>query len=176
MPYVIRIAGVEELRSKLVRLGEVGERYVIRKGQRAAAKVIYPEVMAETREFRYENYPRNRQRGTLKASIKIRAIPRNRRFYGVMIMSGKDNLKRRKIKTFHGETYYGAFVNYGHKIVPRRGTRVRRSTRKWVTPRPFLTYPFKFSGRRAGRVAIEVIRREVESYWAKQMASMRRSG
>jgi HK97 gp10 family phage protein len=93
------VQGDKELIEKLQRLKTKDAKAAIRKGSRAGIKKILPLAKA--------NAPV--RTGTLKKNLKVKAIPRSRKYVGTQIKLD-----------YTGPTFYGAFVEYGSKHVQAR--------------------------------------------------------
>lgn len=83
---------------------------VLRPALRAAAKPIAAEAKSNIDKDNSPNWP---DTGRLKRSIRVRAAKRRKGVVGVRVVTGKD--------FFAGETFYGAFREFGHKIGKRTG-------------------------------------------------------
>lgn len=88
------------------------EKRVWRKACRAAAKVILPRARA--------NAPK--QTGQLRKALRVRALKRSRVYVGARVTVGAD-------KWYTGDTFYAAFVEFGHKIGKRPSKNIIKSGR-----------------------------------------------
>lgn len=68
------------------------------------------------------------QSGRLKRSIKVRALRRSRRSFGVSVQTGAVGGRGGRLSTSElgglragGDAYYGGFVEFGHRIGRRKG-------------------------------------------------------
>jgi len=126
------LQGDKELIGKLDSLKRTDAKAAIRKGTREGAKI----VQAKAKEL----VPV--RTGTLKRNIKVRALPRSRKWVGTMV----------KTTFANSEAFYGQFVEYG--------------TRK-MAARHFLKKAVNEQGDTALRRAADIIRVEVETRLAK---------
>lgn len=113
----IKLEGARELDRKLRELPRKLQRKVIRQALRAGMRPIH--------EAAKQNAPV--ATGLLKQSIKLRAMKRNRRgVIGVKIETEGGNFK--------GETFYGAFQEFGY----RRGKRSLGNNRKFIPGKHYM--------------------------------------
>ena len=99
----LTLEGAKELDRKLRELPKRLEKKILRTALRAGMRPIHTAAQ--------QNAPV--EKGQLKRSIKLRAIKRNRKgFVGVKIET--------KGGFFRGETFYGAFQEFGFRIGHRR--------------------------------------------------------
>jgi HK97 gp10 family phage protein len=134
----IRIDGLAELDRKLKLLPKKVAGKISRKALRAGSKVILKEAKALAPVAT----------GTLKASLKVKSGKRKRGFVSVQVQTADGD--------YRGETFYGAFLEYGHKsgkrnqgkvISVRRGKRgrpkiTRDDKRKTVPAKPYMAPAF----------------------------------
>jgi len=99
----IQIRGGEKLAAALEALGPAMEKKILRSAMREAAKPILDDAKRRAPVLT----------GQLRKSLKIRSIKRNRQGQvGVVISTEKG--------FFKGETFYGAFHEFGTKKMPAR--------------------------------------------------------
>jgi len=91
----VTLIGEKELLKKLKRIPAKDAKKAIRKGTRAGAKMLVPEVKANT----------PKRTGLLKKSVKVRSLKKSRVRTGVAVQMGKG--------AFVGKTFYGGFAEYG---------------------------------------------------------------
>ena len=108
----IVLTGDKKLNRKLAKLAGKDAKKVIRKAIRPALKPIQKQAK--------QNVRKHRKSGQLEKSIKTRSIKRTRRGIGARVTTGTASTD------FSGETYYGAFVEFGHGKPARRGSAGRR--------------------------------------------------
>lgn len=121
----VQVQGDKQLLRKLERLGRTEANKIIRQGLRAGAKTL----QAETKRLAPVGVDKKgHKKGTLKRSIKVRALKRKRGRIGVGVTIGEG--------FFQGEAFYGAFVALGHKLgkrsrgLKRAAARVARFSNK----------------------------------------------
>lgn len=95
----VSLSGDKQLLAKLDRLSRKDSRSVVRKAARRAAKPILMQSRV--------NAPVDT--GTLRRSIKIKAITRSRKRIGVKVTTGTAK------SAYQGKQFYGAFQEYGTK-------------------------------------------------------------
>ena len=114
----LTIKGSRELERKLMGLERKAAKKVVRQALRKGAKIVHAAARQEVPV----------RSGKLRKSLKVRRAKKNRRgSYAVMVTTGQNE------NMFTGETYYGAFVHYGHRV-GKRG----RGGRKQVAAVPFI--------------------------------------
>lgn len=100
MKVTVKIEGIDRLMSKLRDVMKTKARKAVRKGSRPAAKIVAAKakdlVPVDT--------------GELKKVIKVRALPKSRKWAGAMAT----------VKVEGGPTYYGGFVELGTKKMRAR--------------------------------------------------------
>jgi HK97 gp10 family phage protein len=131
-----KLNGFDGLDRALAELEPRLARKIERQGLREAAKVIQQEAVANAPE----------DTGTLKQSIKVRAIKRKKGFCGVQVTTGQG--------FFRGETFYGAFIEFGHHV----GSRKLGDARAFVPPRPFMRPAFDSKKEQAAAAVAESVR------------------
>jgi len=95
----VTVKGVDKVNKKLDSLKKKVLKKAIRKGSRAGAKI----VQSKARDLAPV------KTGALKKGLKVRALPRSRRYVGTMVRLADT-----------GEVFYGAFVDLGtHRIEAR---------------------------------------------------------
>lgn len=129
----VTIVGVEELIKKLKELPEKLEKKLIRSSLRVAGNILLRRTKDECPIGVGTKNP-----GALKKSLKLRAPRRSRKNKGKIrlriITNAEDNL-------FKGDTYYGGFVEFGHRIGKRPRAAAKRKfgdVRGIVPPNPFM--------------------------------------
>ena len=161
----IRVEGWEVVAARLKALGPKLARKVIRQALRNGAKIINAEAVANVDK---DNAPEWQDTGNLKRAIRVRAGKRRRGYITVKSTVGK--------AWFKGETFYGAFREWGHKIGKRASnemlgirSRKRRNegekaaaaaaneSRAEVRPYPFMEPAYKSHG----KAAAQLIEREI---------------
>ena len=93
----MEIVGLEELERAFLMLPAAVAKKAIRQNLRAGAKIVLAQAK--------ENAPVDS--GDLKRSLKVRAGKRSRNTISIRVATGKD--------WFKGDTFYGAFVEFGTK-------------------------------------------------------------
>lgn len=172
MPFILKLRGVDEFIDRCDRLDQVLKRQVIRETCRAAAKDILPAVVAATVMFKYRwPLPKGRRIGDLKRGLKVRAIRRTRKTIGVTVLS---TLKKGSKATSQYQTdlYYGAFVNWGHKL-GRRPRKGQPDNRKKIDPVPYMDEGFRRSRVKAEWTARRTFKTAVEKYWKQQWTGVK---
>lgn len=92
------VDGDKELMQQLAGLeGKIGRKIAQGALRRAAKKVILPEAKAMVPV----------DTGQLEGSLKVKALARSRRVFGVAVVAGEG--------FFKGEEFYGGFVEFGTK-------------------------------------------------------------
>lgn len=162
MPVTFQLVNDANVIKKLDVLDQVLRRSIVREAMRAGANVILPQVRNETDRFKYRwPLPPGRSKGDLRRGLKVRAIKRTRKTIGVSLVSTlKNNAGTER------SLYYGAFVNWGHKIGRRPG-KGQVDNRKKVKPVPYMTDAFKKRHRQAIKVATDIIIQGVEREWKR---------
>ena len=107
----LRLEGGKALERKLKTLPTRVRNKVVRTALRDGAKI----VQAETKSLAPV------QTGLLKKSLKVRAMKRKKGRIGINVQMGAGDYK--------GETFYGAFVEYGHKL-GKRTNGIKRAQKK----------------------------------------------
>ena len=88
---------------------------IARKAVRKAAKPVRDTAVARVPVRPRGTHPKDRPPGNLKRSIKVRALKRSRRnkhTVGVQVVTGEG--------FFKGETFYGAFIEFGTKRITKK--------------------------------------------------------
>lgn len=104
----IKLQGGKALEKKLKELPKGIRNKVIRQSLRAGAKIVHTETKAQAPV----------DSGLLKSALKVRAAKRSRKRIAVNVQTKDGDYK--------GETFYGAFVTYGHRL-GKRSASVNRS-------------------------------------------------
>ncbi len=94
------ITGIKEIDRALKALEPKVAKKVIRQSIRAALKPIRDEIKGEV----------PLKTGLLRSAIKVRAAKRSRVSIGVVVIIGRGDFK--------GDTFYGAFQEYGTSTMP----------------------------------------------------------
>lgn len=94
----VRLEGADELRRALLELPRVVARKVVRQAAREAGRPIQKQAKREAPD----------DTGTLKASIKLRAIKRTKKLIGVTIRTGTPTELGNPIARYAGVQEYGA--------------------------------------------------------------------
>lgn len=129
------------------------QKKVVRKPLRDAAKLIQTAAK--------ENAPE--RTGLLRRAIKVRAAKRSRRFpFSVTV--------RPQIGAgdFKGKTFYGAFVEFGHRLGLRRNRAaikrgIEKDSRPVVEGQHFMERAFESKAQQAKQVALSGIRVGIEA-------------
>jgi HK97 gp10 family phage protein len=135
----LKIEGGKALERKLAALpGKVANK-IVSKALRAGAKIILAESKIRA----------PKKSGLLARSLKVRSGKR-RRGTARMVVQTKDG-------DYRGETFYGAFVYFGHRI----GSRKLGDRRKVAKANPFLKDAFEHAKHRATAELTNVLRDEI---------------
>lgn len=109
----IRVEGLDDLKRKMALLVNRVRNKVVSQGLRAGAQPILQEALKRVPV----------KSGALRASLKIRVNPEKRRSeQSIAVLTGKG--------FFRGETYYGGFVHFGHRIGRRSAGILRLQSSK----------------------------------------------
>lgn len=158
-----RLKGVEKTLAVLNRMDDEVHDRVMRKVTRAGGNIMLPAARQSTGMFRYRwPLPQGRRKGDLKRGLKVRAMKRNPKMVGVSVISSLKDKSSGASKLL----YFGAFVNWGHKIGRRPG-KGRPDHRGKVKPVPYMNVAFKKSKRQAVAVMSSLFRLEVKAAWLK---------
>lgn len=159
----IIITGVKELMEKLDQFEPKLRKKILRKTLRKAAK----PVLATARRY----VPVDT--AALKKSLKVRALKRSRRHkhrVGIAVMTSEG--------WFKGDEYYGAFVEFGHRVGKRtrKVERLRRSrfaiaralagladSRPRVEPKKYMHPAYELNKVTVMQVFREELRHEIEA-------------
>ena len=157
------VTGDQELIRKLERCSRTDAKRAIRRGTRAAAKIVMPRArqlapilggkLGRDVRGRYKQVGRvdkRRTRGLLRRAIRVRATKRSRRYIGAVVTLGEG--------FFKGETFYGAFQELGWKT-GKRGS----ENRKQIPGKHFMERAAKEKEDEAVRVASEIILQEIDA-------------
>jgi len=136
----ITLEGAAALEKKLNLLDAKVSRKIVSRALRAGAKVILDKAK--------QLAPRGKS-GKLYKSLKVRAGKRKK---GVIrfVVQTKDG-------DFKGETFYGAFIEFGHKA----GSRKLGNSRKSIPAKPYLGPAFDSKKDEALDIMLGVIRHEL---------------
>lgn len=137
---------------KLKALPRTVARRVITKAARTAMK----PVMKAARD----NAPT--KTGAMRKAIKLYALKKNRRGnIGIMVALGS------KKKWYAGDTFYGAFQEFGWKVGARSGvSKTGTDTRKEIEGKHFVERAYQTHGERALRTFMTEVPREIEKAMA----------
>ena len=163
--FVIQLKGIPVLLAKLDSLETVLSNRIIRESCRTGANIILPAVQSATSMFRYRwPLPKGRNKGDLKKGLKVRALRRSRDTIGVTMLSTLKQGPTTATSQYQTDLYYGAFVNWGHKLGkrPRKG---QPDHRKKIKPVPYMDTGFKRSHRKATYAIRLKFKESVEKYW-----------
>jgi len=120
----VKLEGADQLRKKLLDLDKKVARKISSQALRAGAKI----VLERARQL----VPV--KSGTLKRSLKVRAGKRKGGRISFVVQT--------KAGDYRGETFYGSFLEFGHKVGKRRRVKGLTDTREAVPPKPFLRPAF----------------------------------
>ncbi len=126
------INGIAEVKAGLAELEKSVAKKILRKGLRAGAKLVLTEARADAPV----------KSGLLRKNVKIRSAKGKKGTVAINVGVGS--------KDFAGETFYGGFVLYGHKV----GSRKLGATRADVPANNFLGEAFEKTKEAAVDVAI----------------------
>lgn len=149
--YNFPIEGADQLRKKLLALEPRIAKKVVRQAVRPAAKLIQDAAKANVAV----------DTGKLKRSLKVRSLKRSRNRIGVQVSTNStDNL-------FKGNTFYGGFLEYGHRLGKRTNAQKRKGykgpdSRKMVPAKPFMKPAFEAKKNEAGQMIVDLLRAGVE--------------
>ena len=124
----IQVRGDKALRAKLNQIADVELKKILRRAMRDGAKVILPQARA--------NAPVGAT-GRLKKAIKVRSAKRSRKYVGMTVVLGEGFLQ--------GETFYGAFQEFGWKTGKRKS-----DNRRQIAGKHFLQRAGEAKGKAAG--------------------------
>lgn len=143
----INVTGVPSIDRKLRTLPDKVARKVLRQAIRKGLKPVRAEAQ---RLVPVDS-------GLTKRSIKVRAWPKRRRGQVALEVRTADG-------DYQGETFYAAFVEFGHF----QGPRAAGGRRTWVPERPFMRPAFDNKKRAARKVAI----REIHAGIAREVRAL----
>ena len=144
MKFQIALTGADELRRNLATLEPRVAKKVIRRALRAGSKIILDRAKATSPVLT----------GALRNSLRVRAMTRMRKsVLGMKVVTGKG--------FFTGETFYGAFVEFGHKI----GSRKLGDQRKDVPGKHFIQEAAETMTSRVGSQVSKDIAAGIEAEW-----------
>jgi HK97 gp10 family phage protein len=119
---MIEVKGIEQAKATINNIKNNVLRRAISKGSRAGCKIL----QAKAKQMA------PKKTGALRQAIKVRALPRSRRYVGTQVTM---------------KVYYGAFVNYGTK---------------YITARRFLNKTTQDNKALAVKEALEIVVQELE--------------
>jgi HK97 gp10 family phage protein len=131
------LTGDDVLLRKLQSLSKKDSKAAVRKGTRAGAKIVQAKAQ-ELAPYRT---------GKLKRGIKVRAMPRSKKWFGTMVRG----------TNYKGEEFYGGFQEYGW----RHGPRKLGDARKKIEGLHFMQRAAQEAGPRAIEEAKRVIAEEI---------------
>lgn len=137
------LTGDAELDRKFRSLPLRVEKKVLREGLREGAKVVQEAAKRAA----------PRLTGLMKSAIRVRAAKRSRRnknLVTIRVVLGQD--------FFKGETFYGAFQEFGWKAGPRK----KGSARPQIEGKHFIEDAYKTAGAAAKAVAQKLIAEGIE--------------
>lgn len=146
----IRLEGGPALERKLAALDSKVARKLSRQALRAGAKVVLAQAKA--------NAPK--RTGLLRRSLKVRAGKARKGFTQFRVQTAAGSFK--------GETFYGAFVEFGHKIGKRSSALrdYKRATgqdpRGEVPANPFIARAFRQKREAALQVIIATLKQGIK--------------
>lgn len=138
------LTGDKKLNRRLKKLAGKDAKKAVRKSLRPALKPIHQQAKANARQFK--------KTGKLGRSIKIRSIKRTRKGFGARVTTGTATTD------FSGETYYGAFHEYGWKT-GKRGS----SNRRQIEGKKFMQNAVDQKRRIAMKIYRNEIKRNIEA-------------
>lgn len=131
----MKVQGLQEATQALRELDRKAQKRIVRKALRAGGKVIQDKARTEAPT----------RTGALKRNVKIRGGRASKGSVALNIGIGA--------RDFTGKTFYGGFVQYGHRI----GKRALGSKRKLVPPNEFLTRAFDATKEQAVTVVVQAL-------------------
>lgn len=137
----IRLEGAKELYRKLRDLPAKFARKILSKALRAGAKVVQAAAKKLAPKLS----------GLLRRSIKVRATKRKKGRVGFVVGTSAGDYK--------GKSFYGAFLEWGHRL----GSRKLGSKRRKVKPKPYAGPALKQTANEAVRVIGEEINKGLEA-------------
>lgn len=149
----VQLIGAAEVERILTDIPKRQGDKALRKGMRAGAKLVTRRAKARIQSD-YETHEKNQ----LGPAVKTRSAKRSRKFIGAVTTLGE--------KFFKGDTFYGAFGEFGHFAGKRRGG----GARKFVEGKHPMENAAEEVGQRAGRTATRVALAELQ----KQVRATRR--
>jgi len=99
----IELLGDKELIAKFQALKKSVGKAALRKGTRAGCKIVLAYAKAQVRV----------KTGATRANLKVRAMPRSRKWFGTRVSVGGT-------KAYAGKQFYYSFVELGHRIGKRQ--------------------------------------------------------
>jgi HK97 gp10 family phage protein len=130
----VKLIGGEELRRKLLTIDKKVAKQISSQALRAGAKVMLDATRRITPVIS----------GTLKRSLKVRAGKRKKDRVSFQVQTRDGDYK--------GETFYGAFVNFGHRVGKRE-----------VPANPFMARGFELSKNAALSKVTDVLKSGIEA-------------
>lgn len=142
------LIGDKKLIAKLNALQKTEKNRAIKQGTRAGCKV----VLAKAKSYVAV------KTGATRAALKVRALPRSRKFFGTRVTIGAGNFK--------GKTFYASFVEFG-KHVGKRMPKGLAKPRRFVKGKHRLQQATQDAAPQALRVAIQAIAKSVRETMSK---------
>ena len=117
----------------------------VRRANKASARIIQQQVIADCPV----------KTGRTREAIKVKAGLNKKNYISALICVGKS--------WFHGDTFYAAFVQFGHKTGRRSS-----SNRKQVPAHDFMGHAYDLKKDAALNKWVEILTKEVEAVKAAQ--------
>lgn len=136
----IKITGIKETDNAIKELGKNLSKKIMRKSMREALKPVQQACK--------QNAPVDR--GNLKKAIKIKAMKKSRKGFGVKVEIGEGDFK--------GDTFYGAFQEWGWKT-GKRGSENRHE----IKGKGYMRKGFDETKESAKEDAIKKIKKGIEA-------------
>jgi HK97 gp10 family phage protein len=134
--FIMDVRGGKALAAKLRKLPNKISNKIQRKGLRAGAKLIQ----------RAAKKLAPKDTGLLRSSLRVRAGKPRKGKVAVRVMTGEGDYK--------GETFYGSFLEYGHRL----GHRKLGSQRKMIPAKPYMKPAFEQNKDAAVKAVRQAIR------------------
>jgi HK97 gp10 family phage protein len=135
----VTLEGGAKLERKLKALDAKVSKKIVTKALRAGAKIILTAAKAAA----------PKQSGTLKKSLKVRAGKRKKGTVRFVVQTATGDFK--------GETYYAAFLEYGHKAGSRK-----LENRKVIPAKPYLGPAFDSKKEEAAKAIADSMRHGIK--------------
>jgi len=141
--FSINVVNLERFNAQLIQLG-MAAKPILKDALKAGGKIIQAAAQSHVKDGPNK---KDHKPGTLRKSIKVRMSSRGGNVRAFVGTGSKDNL-------YSGKTFYGGFVEFGHKL----GRRKLGNARRDVPAHPFMSLAVKEKRDQAGAVIIETIR------------------